>query len=101
MQKRWEVDDEGPVSDLLNIEIRREKHKVVLRQTAYIEKMVHQRLPDGVPSQIQVMGSTPHVNELPALVQDAVTCKDSVDPVLHIADIKASSVACCRNLCGH
>ena len=80
LQARWDVDDEGPVSDLLNIEIHREDDCVVLRQTSYIEKMVHQWLPDGVPSHIQA-NSTPHVNDLPTLVLDAVSCKDEVDPV--------------------
>ena len=36
---KWDVDDEGDVSDLLNIEIVRGAHHVLLRQTAYIEKM--------------------------------------------------------------
>eukprot|EP00966_Prymnesium_polylepis_P218317 5053133-Prymnesium_polylepis.1 len=40
MQARWEVDDEGEVNDLLNVEITREGEDVVLRQRTYIEKMV-------------------------------------------------------------
>ena len=50
LQDRWDVDDEGPVSDLLNIEIQRDGAKVVLKQTAYIEKMTREWLPDGVRS---------------------------------------------------
>ena len=81
LQKRWEVDDEGPVSDLLNIEIRREQGRVILQQTSYIEKMVRQWLPDGVPSHIQ-SNTTPHSLDLPSLVLDAVSCDDPVDPEL-------------------
>ena len=43
--------------------------------------MVHQWLPEGVPAHVQC-NSTPHVNDLPALVLDAVSCKDSIDPIL-------------------
>ena len=81
LQKRWEVDDEGPVSDLLNIEIKREQDRVTLRQTSYIERMVKHWLPNGVPNNVQA-NSTPHVNDLPALVLDAVSCNDPVDPLL-------------------
>jgi hypothetical protein len=35
MQARWEVDDEGEVNDLLNVEISHEDGFVVLRQTSY------------------------------------------------------------------
>ena len=46
---RWKVEDEGPVSDLLNVEITKLKDVVSLRQTSYIDKMVESYLPDGVP----------------------------------------------------
>ena len=36
MHQRWDVDDEGEVHDLLNIEITREGADVVLRQVSYI-----------------------------------------------------------------
>ena len=39
LQQRWQVDDEGEVSDLLNIEIMRDGRHVLLRQTSYIEKL--------------------------------------------------------------
>ena len=81
LQRRWEVDDEGPVSDLLNIEIQRDQDRVILRQTSYINKMVQHWLPDGVPSHIQT-NSTPYASDLPSLVLDAVSCNDPVDPVL-------------------
>jgi hypothetical protein len=41
LQARWEVEDEGEVSDLLNVEISTEGGDVVLRQTGYIDKMMN------------------------------------------------------------
>ena len=81
LQDRWDVDDEGPVSDLLNIEIQRDGARVVLKQTAYIEKMTREWLPDGVPAHIQV-NSTPHSDDLRTHVLDAVTLTDPVDASL-------------------
>ena len=46
----WQVDDEGEVQDLLGVEIARNKDSVVLKQTAYIQKMVENHFPDGVPA---------------------------------------------------
>ena len=42
----WDVEDEGEVSDLLSIEIHREGKCVVLRQRAYIEKLLATFAPD-------------------------------------------------------
>ena len=81
LQQRWDVDDEGPVSDLLNIEILKQDNKVMLRQTGYIEKMVKEWLPDGVPSNIQI-NSTPHDDDLRTHVLDAVSLTDPVDTTL-------------------
>lgn len=71
----------GPVSDLLNIEIRREDNKVMLTQTGYIEKMVRDWLPDGVPTNVQ-SNSTPCDDDLRTHVLDAVMLTDPVDTVL-------------------
>ena len=54
LQKRWEVEDEGEVEDLLNVEISREGSQIVLRQTGYIESLVKSYLPDG----LSVVGSS-------------------------------------------
>ena len=81
LNEKWDVDDEGDVSDLLNIEIVRGERHVLLRQTAYIEKMCTQWLPNGPPSHVQ-MNSTPHTDDLPALVLDATQCTDDPDPEL-------------------
>ena len=39
LKQRWRVEDEGPITDLLNIEIERGGDAVTLKQTAYIAKL--------------------------------------------------------------
>ena len=63
LQARWDVDDEGPVTDLLNIEIAREGPAIVLRQRQYIERLVDQWFPDGPPAHIP-KNATPHADNL-------------------------------------
>ncbi len=60
LQSSWDVEDEGPVSDLLNVEIERSDNCVSLRQTSYIERMTEAHFPEGVPNTIQ-SNSTPCV----------------------------------------
>ena len=81
LQARWSVDDEGDVSDLLNVEIHRVDGGVELRQTSYIEKLVQEWLPDGVPTWIQP-NTTPHGMDIATLVADSLACIDPVDPEL-------------------
>eukprot|EP00965_Chrysotila_dentata_P054969 1824805-Pleurochrysis_carterae.AAC.1 len=50
LASRWNVEDEGPVSDLLNVEIARHAQHVTLSQAGYITHMVETFLPDGVPT---------------------------------------------------
>ena len=78
LQRRWKVDDEGDVSDLLNVEILRVDGGVELRQTGYIEKLIKEWLPDGVPSSIHA-NSTPHAENLPDLVLNALASTEPVD----------------------
>ena len=81
LQKRWAVDDEGDVSDLLNVEIVRSDGGVELRQTSYIEKLVNEWLPNGVPAHVHP-NSTPHTDNLPELVLNSLSSTDPVDPSL-------------------
>ena len=81
LQSRWSVEDEGEVSDLLNVEITRVDGGVELRQTNYINKLLAAWLPEGVPPRIQI-NSTPYTEELPSLALDAVTSKDECSPEL-------------------
>lgn len=49
LTERWDVEDEGEVSDLLSIEITPESDgHVCLRQVGYIEKLMRRYAPEGV-----------------------------------------------------
>ena len=50
LSDEWDVDDEGEVEDLLSIEIHTENRCVILRQRAYIEKLLATFAPDGKPT---------------------------------------------------
>ena len=67
----WDVEDEGEVSDLLNIEIAREGRHVVLRQRGYIEKLMQAFCPDGVPPSFQ-KNKAPCSKDIGQLVADAL-----------------------------
>ena len=47
LNARWEVEDEGEIRDLLNVEIERDEHSVTLRQRGYIDSLVASYVPDG------------------------------------------------------
>ena len=81
LQNSWEVEDEGEVQDLLNVEISRDGDDVILKQTKYIEKLLDTFCPDGVPSKHQKT-QAPCDSKLPQLVCDALTNTDPVDPKL-------------------
>ena len=73
LQKRWDVEDEGVVSDLLGIEISSTGSTVELKQEAYINKLVAIWFPDGVPSTLQST-KTPADADLAQHVADALSC---------------------------
>ena len=74
--KRWDVEDEGAVSGLLNVEITRSNSgHVTLRQTAYIDKLIATHAPEGVPSTSQ-RNKTPCDPTLAQSVLDAVCSED-------------------------
>jgi hypothetical protein len=92
MSARWEVEDEGEVSDLLSVEISKEDDHVVLRQRAYIAKLMDTYAPEGVS--VSRHGTeysfskhptnrTPADEELPKLVLSAVEQSvEDIDPSL-------------------
>eukprot|EP00965_Chrysotila_dentata_P140411 4641950-Pleurochrysis_carterae.AAC.1 len=47
--RRWIVEDEGPVSDLLKVDISADDIHVMLQQEKYIAHLVATYLPDGAP----------------------------------------------------
>ena len=48
--RRWQVEDEGELHDLLGVEFSRSDGHIQLKQSAYILKMVERYFPDGLPS---------------------------------------------------
>jgi len=81
LQASWEVEDEGEVQDLLNIEISRDGHDVILKQTNYICKMLDTYAPDGVPARFQ-SSRGPCNDRLVHAVCDALSSNESPDPAL-------------------
>ena len=70
LERRWNVENEGAVSDLLNVEVSQEGDRVILRQRAYIDKLAATFLPDGVPAAF-TSSMTPAAPELADLVEQA------------------------------
>ena len=81
LSDEWDVEDEGEVEDLFSIEIHIEGQCVVLRQRAYIEKLLASFAPNGIPISSfggartlasQPPGQVPADTSLNKLVDEAV-----------------------------
>ena len=81
LRARWKVDDEGEIADLLGIEFSRDGHDVILTQKAYIERLLAEHSPDGVPPNVQ-KNTTPCDREIAQSVADALADRDERDPKL-------------------
>lgn len=81
LQSSWEVEDEGPVSDLLNVEITKGDGTVTLRQTAYIDKLIETYCPNGVPTRVQST-STPCDDSVREHLLTALGYTDAPDPTV-------------------
>eukprot|EP00965_Chrysotila_dentata_P070721 2338281-Pleurochrysis_carterae.AAC.1 len=83
LTSRWNVEDEGPVSDLLNVDITATDSHVLLTQANHIAHLVSAFLPEGVPLAFHKTRA-PASETLPKLVEHALlTRKDrGVDPKL-------------------
>ena len=82
LRAKFEVEDEGELSDLLGIDFSVSGGVVSLTQTKYIERLVATFLRDGVPPDFQ-RNKLPYVKALPDFVREA--CKQdpsSIDPLL-------------------
>ena len=66
------MEDEGEVTDLLNIEISRQGTSVSLRQTGYITKLTKEWFPHGTPANKQ-LNSVPHPEDIRELVIHATS----------------------------
>ena len=79
---RWEAEDEGHMTDLLNVQIRREDNgDITLHQEPYITSMMERFLPDGPPTAVQT-NSTPTTAELAQQVADAALADPQYDTEL-------------------
>ena len=81
LEARWNVEDEGELTDLLGIEFSRVDGIIELRQTKYIEKLAAEFFPDGVPPTSQA-NKVPCDRDLPALVNLALLDGGAPDPAL-------------------
>ena len=81
LNSRWEVDDEGEITDLLGVEFEFKDGNVTLHQNQYIQKMVKEHLPDGAPSNLQSY-RVPCDALLPLTVANALSDDSTRDPDL-------------------
>ena len=89
---RWDVEDEGEVTDLLSVEIERRGDHIHLGQSKYIAKLMSTYAPDGTPSSslgasyplsAHPHGRTPAGEDLPQHVLTAVEqSADDIDRTL-------------------
>ena len=86
LTKDWKAEDEGEVTDLLNVEISADDGVVELRQTNYIESMAATHLLDNQPPNSPPFSSkqarVPAGPELVQNVADAVTARHAPEPLL-------------------
>lgn len=83
LRSSWEVEDEGDVADLLNVEITREGSRIWLRQSSYIKKLAATYFPEGF------INTLPR-NQGPC---DSSLCQSVADALTHKAVGAASDAA--------
>ena len=81
LSDEWDVEDEGEVEDLLSIEIHTEDGCVVMRQRAYIEKLLATFAPDGKPTST-FSGSRTLASQSPGQVPADPTLNKLVDDAM-------------------
>lgn len=74
----WEVEDEGEVADLLNVEITREDNRIWLKQSGYIQKLTETYYPEGFINTLP-RNQGPCDASLCQHVADALTAKETGD----------------------
>ena len=74
IQREWDVEDEGPMNDLLGIEIKYNKDgSITLHQQTYIDKLVEEFLPNGAPRGIKA--NVPYSQSLDKVTLHATLAK--------------------------
>ena len=82
LQERWQVEDEGDLTDLLGVEFQFGDGWVKLHQAAYIDRMTNSFFPDGPPKHSS-RSKVPCDPTLPQLISDAQTQDPAdIDPEL-------------------
>ena len=79
MRKNFEFTDQGPLSEILGIEVDQTPDNVVMRHTKYIEKLAERFLAGEANRKEH---KTPAGPELPDLVNNATDAKVKADPAL-------------------
>ena len=78
----WSVTDEGPMDDLLGIEIQRNKNgSITLHQRKYIEKLVARFLPHGPSNRVQ-NNSMPYSQDFSQHIANALAQEGDCHPEL-------------------
>eukprot|EP00965_Chrysotila_dentata_P012420 408618-Pleurochrysis_carterae.AAC.1 len=76
LSSHWNVEDEGPVSDLLNVDIATDADCILLKQEKYIARLVDTYLPEGIPSSFH-KNHAPAADDLPLRVEEAIRAKET------------------------
>ena len=79
--QKWDVEDEGELTDLLGVDFSFDGGVVSLTQTQYINRLAETYMPDGVASTVQ-SNQLPHGPDLPQHVADALVNTDAPDPAI-------------------
>ena len=94
LSDEWDVEDEGEVEDLLSIEIHAEGKCVILRQRAYIEKLLASFAPDGIPTS-SFSGSRTLASQPPGQVPADIGLNKLVDDAV-LQDVTPLTPSCSR-----
>ena len=82
LANEWDVVDEGPMGDMLGIEVERKSDgSILLNQPAYIAKLVNRFMPDGVPPYVQ-RNSTPYSKDFLTHINGALAISEPEYPDL-------------------
>ena len=82
LASEWDVVDEGPMGDMLGIEVERKSDgSILLNQPAYIAKLMSRFMPDGAPPYVQ-RNSTPYSKDFLVHINEALTINESMYPDL-------------------
>ena len=82
LQKRFAVEDEGELSDLLGVDFSFDDGVVSMTQSNYVTKLAETYLPEGLQTNVR-SARVPYSDSLESVILDAVCQVDSdVDPAL-------------------